>query len=69
MKPATMWAVTGEWTDGRRFLYAGTWLTRTDAIYEHTGPKRTWAECRRNGDRAVKVRVTVLTPNKREADK
>ena len=56
----TMWAILGI-CDGKPMLYIGTWILRSDAILNHSMMQgRTWPECRRKGDRAVKVRVTVL---------
>jgi hypothetical protein len=65
-KPEVMWAISGYWeSDGRMrprsFLYAGTHLLRKDMINEHTFyGKRKWSDCRKNGDRAIKVLVTPL---------
>lgn len=54
----TMWAIAGHWTNGRGFLYCGTWLTRQDAIAAHTTAKgQSWRLCRKYGDRAVKVEI------------
>ena len=40
----------------RKGLYVGQWLTRKDAIAEHTRDLgKAWAKCRANGDRAMKV--------------
>lgn len=51
-----MWAIVG--THG---LYIGTQLTRKDMIAEHVRLKnKCWAQCRKDGDRAVKVLVTIL---------
>ena len=60
---ATMWAIVGA-----HGLYAGTWLTRREAINAHVqmlcGPPLAmatdWQRCKRKGDRAVKVRVREL---------
>lgn len=42
-------------------LYSGMWFTRKDAIREHIRDKgKSWRECKRSGDRAVKVNVTII---------
>lgn len=48
-------------------IYCGTRLTRRDAIADHVrmlqasfGPIRDWSYFRKQGDRAVKVRVTEI---------
>lgn len=54
-----LWAIAGVWDDGKPFLYTGTWLTRKDAIAAHVAAKgRTWKQCRKDDDRAVKVTLT-----------
>jgi len=53
---ATRWAIAG---DCGRYLYVGQCLTRKDAIREHCiALGKFWPECRRKGDRAVKVTIT-----------
>lgn len=47
------WAICGVYG-----LYTGWWFTRKNAIHQHceeTG--KTWKECRKRGDRAVKVEI------------
>ena len=58
-----MWAIRGVYG-----LYIGTWFTRAEAITAHVemSLQKDWRACRRNGDRAVKVRVTVI-PQKARA--
>jgi hypothetical protein len=53
------WAIRG-----RLGYYTGTWLTRRDAICEHTRLLgKPWRRCYRDGDRAMWVRLTaVLRP-------
>ena len=54
------WAISGCWMTGRKFLYTGWWLTRNDAISEHTRDKgMDWDACRKDGDRAVKITITA----------
>ena len=53
MKPVIGWAVVG-----RCGLYVGWWMTRRETIYYHTRDKgKSWGECRKRGDRAIKVRI------------
>lgn len=53
MRKDIYWAITG-----RIGLYTGTWFTRTDAIAAHSDALgKTWRECYRDGDRAIKVEV------------
>ena len=48
------WAITG-----RCGLYIGTWFFRHNAIAAHGDSLgKSWKECYRDGDRAIKVRVT-----------
>lgn len=55
MKPETMWAIVGVYG-----LYCGTWLRRKDAIDRHCQDKgATWRDCRKRGDRAVRVVVSL----------
>jgi len=57
-KQATMWAIEGRWGKGV-LLYCGTYLTRRDAIRDFCANLgKTWAECRKSGNRAVKVNVS-----------
>lgn len=57
MKKEVMWAITGHYG-----LYTGTWLRRSDAIRQHTRTVgRTWNECRKQGDEAVRV-VMLFIP-------
>ena len=47
------WAITGKFG-----LYLGTWFKRYDAIVAHSDALgKSWKECYRDGDRAIKVRV------------
>ena len=51
---------------GRLSLYEGTYLSRKAAIDDHilalygtlNNRDKNWEECRANGDRAVKLRIT-----------
>ena len=55
MKPEIMWAIVGVYG-----LYCGTWLRRKDAIDQHCRDKgATWRDCRKRGDRAVRVVVSL----------
>ena len=55
MKPEIMWAIVGV-----HGLYCGTWLRRKDAINQHCRDKgATWRHCRKRGDRAVRVVVSL----------
>lgn len=55
-KPEVFWAITGSLG-----IYLGLDWTRREAIKDHcTKLGRTWAYCRKKGDRAVLVRVRVL---------
>lgn len=55
MSNETMWFITG-----RYGLYYGGWRTRAQAIEDHCEALgRTWQECRRNGDRAIKCEIIV----------
>ena len=39
--------------------YIGSWLTRRDAIMDHTQALgRSWAECKDKGDRTVRATTT-----------
>lgn len=58
------WAVKGRWSNGREFLYCGTYLTRADAKECHAGTGRTWEQCYANNDRAVRVTVTEVVARK-----
>ena len=60
MECEQMWAISG-YLFGRRSFYIGTWLTQREAIEGHSSDMETsWAECRKQGDRAVKVRVCPI---------
>jgi hypothetical protein len=51
IKKETMWAIYGPYG-----LYCGTHLLRRTAIAEHVRMKgKSWKQCRRDGDVAVKV--------------
>lgn len=52
-----MWAISGVWfKSGKVFLYEGTFQTRKRAVAQHSRDKeKTWQQCRRDGDQAVKV--------------
>lgn len=55
MKPEIMWAIIGVYG-----LYCGTWLRRKDAIDQHCREKgATWRDCRKRGDRAVRVVISL----------
>lgn len=50
------WAITGECG-----LYIGTWLTRIEAIMAHSDDlSKSWRKCYRDGDRAIKVKITPV---------
>lgn len=56
-----MWAITGKYG----LYYGSNFPTRREAIDDHCGCVGvTWAQCRRDGDRAIKVRITPI-PNRR----
>jgi hypothetical protein len=65
-RTTTMWAIEGEFLKPgggtKRELYVGTFVTRKGMIHLHTHPAHyqedSWAECRKRGDRAVKVTMT-----------
>lgn len=51
------WAITGIYG-----LYTGWWFTRKEAIDKHTTALgKTWPTCKKKGDKAVKVKVTIVT--------
>lgn len=51
LKLAVGWSITGE-----HGMYEGFWFTRNTAIDYHIKAKgMTWAECKRRGDRAIKI--------------
>ena len=53
-KTEKMWAIAG-----RFGLYAGVFFTRGAAVDLHcSGVGKTWAQCKRDGDYAVKVTVS-----------
>ncbi len=55
-KSEIYWAITGEFG-----LYIGVWRTRIEAIIAHADSLgKTWQECRKKGDRAIKVIVAPL---------
>ena len=61
MKPATMWFIGGLWATDDPFLYYGGHAYRKDAIRCHeTAKGKMWAQCRRDGDFAVRCEVTPL---------
>lgn len=50
------WAIKGIYG-----LYTGWWFLRKDAIYHHTKALgKSWKECRKKGDVAVKVLVSEI---------
>lgn len=55
-----MWAIKGIWENEKPFFYVKTYPTRKEAISNHTRGQLSWRKARRNGDRAVKVRVTEI---------
>jgi hypothetical protein len=60
-KPETMWAIayTRSWGSG---IYTGTFLTRKQAINSHEKYiGESWKRMYRRGDRAVRVRVEVIS--------
>lgn len=57
-KVAIRWVIVGV-----HGLYTGQWHTRREAIWNHckdTG--KGWIECRINGDRAIKARISYTKP-------
>jgi hypothetical protein len=43
-------------------LYVGWHFTCEEMIYQHTNDLgRSWDECRKNGDRAIKVQITYFS--------
>lgn len=55
------WVIVYDQGKRWRGLYTGQWLTRAHAIADHTSEKgKTWGECRRDGDRAVKATIMWL---------
>ena len=68
-KSTTMWAIIGNYG-----LYTGTWFTRKEAIREHCHEnliipstlhpdiQSAWRRCQKNGDKAVKVKITWKEP-------
>jgi hypothetical protein len=68
-KTETMWAIycmpDPIYTSFPGFLYVGTFTTKRGMIYIHSNEKsQSWRECRKEGDRCVKVRVTYEVPEK-----
>ena len=62
MKGEIMWAIYGNYG-----LYTGTALIKTDMIKKHCKELgMSWYECRKKGDRAIKVKITPLTTNPKE---
>lgn len=61
LKPELMWAIAmPNWQETGLTLYTGTWLTRSEAIKEHTKHKGwDWKRCRRNGDVCLRVRIAA----------
>ena len=56
---AERWVIVYDQGKRGRGLYIGQWLTRACAIAAHTSENgKTWRECRRDGDRAVKATIT-----------
>lgn len=56
IKTINGWSIIGECG-----LYVGWHFTRKDMISQHTGDLgRDWVECKRNGDRAIKVQITYF---------
>lgn len=59
MKKEIRWVIVGNCG-----LYTGQWLTRKRAIEVHTWELgKTWAECQKNGDRAVKAEISWEAPD------
>lgn len=55
-KSKIMWAIIGNFG-----LYADTGLTRTEMISKHTSALgKTWRQCRKDGDKAIHVRVSPI---------
>ncbi len=53
------WAIKGK----QYGFYTGWGLTRKDMIAEHTSMLgKTWAKCRKKGDRAVKIIIKEAQP-------
>lgn len=58
MKPEIGWAIKGNYG-----LYIGWWMTRRAAIGAHCREKgRTWRDCRKHGDRVIKVKISEVKP-------
>ena len=56
IKPETGWAIYG-----RYGFYTNWWLLRNSAIKEHCEAKgMTWKQCRKNGDRCIKIEIRAL---------
>lgn len=56
------WAIIGKCG-----LYYGTWCYRLDATTHHAKSLgKTWNECRKSGDRAIKVYVIPVTESEAE---
>lgn len=50
------WAIVGNCG-----IYIGWWLTRREAIKQHTTDLgKSWSKCRSKGDRAVKIQIIVI---------
>lgn len=57
MGRAIRWVIVGRWN-----LYEGQWITRRAAMEAHTRALgKTWEECRKKGDRAVKAAISWPT--------
>ena len=58
--PDIVWSISVIFKGARRLCSTYS-MTRQDAIIYHCKLKKsTWEECRKNGDRAVKVRFEVI---------
>ena len=64
MKTEIFWAITGKFG-----LYTGTWFIRHDAIVAHADALgRSWKQCYRKGDRAIKVNVTPVAEARKDKE-
>jgi hypothetical protein len=66
IEPETMWAIYNP----DYGFYIGTFPTKRGMIYLHTqGRGISWAECRKDGDIAVKVTISAAKPNSEKTNK
>lgn len=59
LKAEKMWAIV---SDNKNIgIYSGTWTTRKSAIYYHCKDVgKSWEQCKKDGDRAIKVLVVPI---------